>query len=641
VRVQARHFYAFGPFVVDTAQHLLLREGNLVPLSPKTYDTLLFLVENRGRLLSKNELMQALWPDSFVEEANLTQQISNIRKALGESAGKNGCIVTVPGRGYRFAGKVTEWTEPPGDDERDGTPAPPEQAAQQGSAGMGFATWRRRRLALVAAAVALALAGLLGYKAYMRQPGAEAFKHPTSLAILPFHSLINDPQSEFLGFSLVDAIITKLGYVSSLAVRPSYAVAKYRNQIVDIPKIAAELRVDTLLTGAYIREGGNLRITAQLIDVPGQRILWKQTFDLKYDRLLEVQDDVARQIIKGLELSLSQPEGERLKPDRPVDPLAYEFYLRGVDLYARGDYGLAVGMLEKAASIDSGHALTWAHLGRAYTATASFQFGGRDQYRKAQAAYEQALKLQPDQIEARIYLANFFTDTGQVERAVPLLKRALETNPNHAEVHWELGYAYRFGGMLQESAAECERARQLDPSVKLTSSALNAYLYLGDYDRFLASLPPAPDSAFILFYRGFAEYYRTNFRKAAEDFERAFEADSSLLHSVVGKALSAAIEHKNREGLAMLHETADKIEQRGVGDPEAIYKIAQAYVALGDRASALRLLRRSVEGGFFPYPYLNNDPLLAELHGHAEYVRILTLARERHEAFGKLLRSRK
>lgn len=334
--------------------------------------------------------------------------------------------------------------------------------------------------------------------------------------------------------------------------------------------------------------------------MPAQRILWTQTFDVKYDRLLEVQDDVARQIIKALELSLSRPEGERLKPDRPVDPLAYEFYLRGVDLYARGDYGLAVGMLEKAASIDSGHALTWAHLGRAYTATASFQFGGRDQYRNAQAAYERALKLQPDQIEAQIYLANFFTDTGQVERAVPLLKRALETNPNHAEAHWELGYAYRFGGMLEESAAECERARQLDPSVKVTSSALNAYLYLGDYDRFLASLPPAPDSALILFYRGFAEYYRRNFRKAAEEFERAFEADSSLLHSVIGKALEDGIEHRNREGLALLRETADKVEQRGVGDSEAIYKLAQAYVALGDRTSALRLLRRSIEGRLLP-----------------------------------------
>jgi tetratricopeptide (TPR) repeat protein len=307
-----------------------------------------------------------------------------------------------------------------------------------------------------------------------------------------------------------------------------------------------------------------------------------------------------------------------------------------VDLYARGDYPLAIGMLEKSASMDSGHALTWAHMGRAYTAAASFQLGGREQYRKAQAAYEKALAIQPDQIEAQIYLANFFTDTGQVERAVPLLTRALRTNPNHAEAHWEMGYAYRFAGMLEESAAECERARRLDPSVKLTSSALNAYLYLGQYDRFIASLPEDQNSAFILFYTGFAEYYKRNFERAVEDFDRAFELDPSLLHAAIGKALVEGIRHNNREGLAILSQTANKIEQRGVGDPEAMYKIAQAYLALGDKTSALRFLRRSVENGFFAYPYVKRDPLLEKLHSDPEYMRILAMAQERHEAFVKL-----
>src|ERR1700751_307292 len=107
---------------------------------------------------------------------------------------------------------------------------------------------------------------------------------------------------------------------------------------------------------------------------------------------------------------------------------------------------------------------------------------------KAEAAFAKALSLQPDEIDARIYMANMFTGTGQVEKAVPLLREALKSNPNHAEVHWELGYAYRFAGMLQESVSECERARQIDPGVKLNSSALNTYLYLGEYDRFLQSL---------------------------------------------------------------------------------------------------------------------------------------------------------
>jgi TolB-like protein/DNA-binding winged helix-turn-helix (wHTH) protein/Tfp pilus assembly protein PilF len=600
-----------------------------VAITPKSYDALLVLVENHGRLLSKDELMKALWPDSFVEEANLTQQVSVIRKILGESAGKDRYIVTVPGRGYRFAGEVTEWSEDPAAepiatvalsaDSREMEAKPPVRRPQLRT--IGFAV----------AAVAILFAAFLLFRPHAESPA----RQPRSLAILPFQSLKDDPESEFLGFSLVDAIITKLGYVSSLVVRPSYAVAKYRNQIVDISKVSADLRINTLLTGTFIREGKDLRITAQLVDVPTQRILWKQTFDLKYEKLLTVQDNVAQEIIRGLELSLSRPEGEHLKPDRAIEPMAYEYYLRGVDLYARGEYPLAIGMLEKSASLEPRYALTWAHLGRAYTAAASFQLGGRGQYQKAEAAYEKALALQPDQIEARIYLANLFTDTGRVEQAVPLLTKAVETNPNHAEAYWELGYAFRFAGLLQESVSACEHARRLDPSVKLTSSALNAYLYLGQYDKFLASLPQDRDSAFIVFYRGFAEYYMRNLHAAVEDFQRAFELDPSFLHSLIGKALMYAIENKASDGIALLDRTAGTIEQRGVGDAEAMYKVGQAYLALGDRPSALRFLRRSVEGGFFAYPYMKSDPLLAPIHPDPEYVRILTAAQQRHDAFAR------
>src|SRR5579884_472494 len=258
---------------------------------------------------------------------------------------------------------------------------------------------------------------------------------PRSLAILPFRNLKQDPQTDFLGFSLADAIITKLGYVNSLTVRPSSSVDRYRNQTIDPKKVAADLKVDTLLTGSFIKEGDQLRITAQLIDVKPDKILWRDSIDLKYDKLLTVQDTVAQQIVKGLELNLSPAEVASLRPEAGVNSLAYEYYLRGVDLYALNDFAAAIKMLEKSAAIDPNYAPTWAHLGRAYTTNASLQFGGRKHYRKAQAAYEKALALNPGLIEARIYMANLLTDTGHVEQAVPLLRGALQTNPNIAEAH--------------------------------------------------------------------------------------------------------------------------------------------------------------------------------------------------------------
>ena len=632
MRERENDFYAFGTIVIDTAQQLVLRDGIPVPLTPKTYDTLLVLVKNPGRVMPKTELMQALWPDSFVEEANLTQQISVIRKALGDAPGADPYIVTVVGKGYRFAAEVKHWSV----EIEVFSSAPVPASAAPAAAGdvkarEAGAKWRTRSiLPWLTVIVMMALI----YFGRERQPALKQVPAgPRSLAILPFQSLKKDLDSEFLGFSLADAIITRLGYVNSLIVRPSYSIAKYRNQTIDTQKAAADLRVNTLLTGTYIREGDLLRITSQLIDVPAQKILWKDTFDLRYERLLSVQDSVATKIIKQLELSLSPQEGERLRSGGAVSPLAYEYYLRGVDLYSRNDFPTAIGMLEKSTQIDPGYALTWAHLGRAYTANASFQFGGREQYAKAQAVYDKALTIQPSLMEAQIYLANFLTDTGRAESAVPLLRKAIQANPNYAEAHWELGYAYRFGGMLKESAAECTRARQQDPVVKLNNSALNAWLYLGEYDKFLASLSGSADSAFINFYRGFGEYHQANFRQAALDFNRAFTLDPTLLQTTVGKALSAAMKQEKAEGLAILAGAESRIERLGVADPEALYKVAQAYAVLNDKKSALRLLKRSVDGGFYPYSYMVRDPLLNNIRNEDTFRSLLANARNRQKLF--------
>jgi serine/threonine protein kinase/TolB-like protein/Flp pilus assembly protein TadD len=492
---------------------------------------------------------------------------------------------------------------------------------------------RKRPFRYLVAALLILVAALLAIPLlrprWLKHPSTT---EPRTLAVLPFRNLRPDAQTDFLGFSLADAVITKLGYVSELTVRPSSSVDKYRNQIVDPQRAAAELHVATLLTGTFLRDGDDLRITTQLIDTQLDKILWKDTIDLKYDRLLSVQDTVSQQIIKGLEVTLSPAEKEKLRPETAVNPAAYEYYLRGVDLYALNDFPGAIGMLEKAASIDPNYAPTWAHLGRAYTTNASLQFGGRTQYAKAQAAYEKAIALDPGLSEARVFMANLLTDTGQVEQAVPLMRDLLAENPEYGEAHWELGYAYRFGGMLQEAAAESERARQNNPSVKLNSSAMNAYLYLGEYDKFLQSLPSS-DSVYVTFYRGFGQYYLKQWNQAAENFDRAYELDPTLLQSEVGKALSYGIRGERAKGLAILHATEKHILDTGVSDAEGLYKVAQAYAVLGDNASSILMFHRTIEGGFFPYPYFQQDPLLDNLRNEPEFGVLMREAKERHEQF--------
>jgi serine/threonine protein kinase/TolB-like protein len=489
--------------------------------------------------------------------------------------------------------------------------------------------FRTRRAVLSALALAICLgAGYFGFRA-LRPTAAPP---PRSLAILPFRNIGPDPSTDFVGFSLADAIITKLGSISLLTVRPSSAVAAYRNREADPRQAGDALRVDTLLTGSYIKEGPNLRITAQLIDVKALNILWRDTIDVQYDNLLSVNDRVAEKIISGLELNLAPSEIETLKRDSPTNRTAYEDYLRGVDLYAMNDFESSIAMLEKSTASEPGYAPAWTHLGRAYEANAALQFGGRDQNRKAETAFAKALRLNSASIDTRVYMANLLTDTGQVEDAVPLLRAAIEKNRNSAAAHWELGYAYRFGGLLEDSVRECDLARRLDPSVKIGSSANNALFYLGRYDEWLAGLP-ASNSAYILFYRGIGEFYKGDYQPAAMHFDQAYDLDPALLQAGVGKTLSHQIAGKYAQGIQLLRELESKILDRGVTDPEAMYKVAQAYSMLGDKPSALRLFQKTVQGGFFPYPYFQSDPLLANLRQESGFAEVMTEALRRNRIF--------
>ena len=649
---EVKRSYEFGPFRLDPEERTLSRNGELVPLTLKAFDTLLVLVENAGHLLPKDELMRRVWPETAVEENNLAQQVSSLRKALGESESGVKYIETLPKRGYRFLatpslnaddgvglivrekirGRVLVEEEVEDDTQPDirtihttteiSLPAPAREST------------RRRKQAATALTclglLLLASAVYLGYHARLGTRGPSSGAR--TLAIMPFRNLKSDSETDFLGLSLADAITTRLGYVSTVIVRPSAYVEKYRNQEIDPRKVGADLSVNTLLTGSFMREGDELRIKAQLIDLESNEILWRDSIDLKYDKVLIVEDRVAREIIAGLKLKLSPIETAHITLDAPRDPLAYEYYLRGIDLYTRNDFSMAVEMFRKSVSIDPNYAQAWAHLGTAYTAVAAFRFGGQEDYQKALEAYRKALELNPNQIEARIFMANMFTDTNQVGEAVPLLREVLRTNPNYALAHWELGYALRFAGLLEESIKECEQARALDPQVKLRSSALNAYLYSGQYEKFLQSLPAGDDVAYIVFYRGLVHLYLKNDKTAATYFDQAYQLDPSL-YTEIGKAFSYLINERRPEGLELLRGTEAKMKERGVTDAEAMYKIAQAYAMLGDQTSALRMLAQSIKGGFFCYPYIKDDPLLNDIRGRKEFVDLLEMARQAHEQF--------
>jgi DNA-binding winged helix-turn-helix (wHTH) protein/TolB-like protein len=676
--VEPSRLYVFGSFQLDTLERELLREGKAVPVATKTMDVLLILIENAGQVIERAELIKRVWPDSEGADGSLAVTVSSLRKTLGDRPDGGPYIETVPRQGYRFAASVTALLEEAvttgsvamlghqpgvGAEQRPGQKAagvvkastavvrtseedasdPGDQFVARGDEGQSenishaprqthfpdsLATHKRAVVVTVAIAMA---AVVLGYFVWPWRAGEQRVL-VRRLAILPFRNLKPDDQTEFLGSSLADATTTRLRSFNSLIVRPSSYVEKYRGVDVDPKQVAVELDVDTLMTGTFLKDGNNLRVTVQLIDVNKGEIISKFPFETKYEKLVTVQDQVAHNIIERLRLNLSPDEAEQLRRQTTDDQRAYEYFLHGLDMYSRNEFLATVPLLEKAVELDPNFAIAWAHLGRAYTACASFNLRGRDFQLKAQEAYEHALALNHNMIEATVFMANLLTDSNRVEQAVPMLRKLLQSNPNIAEARWELGYAYRFAGMLNESIGECERAREIDPNVKRTSSAPNAYLYIGEYEKFLSSLPKEDGTPFLVFYRGMGNYYLKRFEQAAVDFDRAYDLDPQL-YTRIGKALSYAIKDQKDVALGVLRDVEREIEQKGVGDSEAVYKVAQAYSVLGEKGSALRVLRRSIETGFFCYNYLRSDPLLESLRSEAEWNKLLEIARTRHESF--------
>jgi DNA-binding winged helix-turn-helix (wHTH) protein/TolB-like protein/Tfp pilus assembly protein PilF len=655
-----KRVYEFDSFVLDETEKALLRDGERVPLTPKALELLIVLVSNAGLVLEKEDLMETVWPETFVEEANLAVNISMLRKALGEMPGGGQYIGTLPRRGYRFAGLVRASLGGRRELEEDRVAAnlsselaieqqpvarpgshfessePQIERSRTRSFASRLIAHKSRALALTSIIAIVAAAG--AYLIFSGRADHRGQGQMKRLAVLPFRNQRPSEETDYLGFALADSVINNLDYLKSLIIRPSSYVEKYVGQKKDPTEIAKELDVDTLLMGSYLKDGEDLIVNAELADVSTGDKLWSESIKGKAGKLAELQNYVARQVVRGLRLNLTDAEGKRLGRNASVDPVAYEYFLRSRYLLSTNNHQKAIELLEKSVELDQNNALAWAYLARAYHINALQFTGDRADLSKAEADYEQALALDPDLSQARLMMAKLLTETGRVEQAAPLLIELLKNNPNMAEAHWELSYAYRYAGLLNESIEQGERALQIN--TRLESHQFNSYLYTGQYERFLASLPVRED-AYVVFYRGMCHYYLGDMNQAAAAFDRAYELNQGSVITQIGKALRLAIAGKNREGLQVLNTAETKFVKPGTGDGEITYKFAQAYDALGDKGSALRALDRSIEQGFFCYSYMAADPLLKTIRGETECARILEKARHRQEAFSHKLEAYK
>lgn len=661
--------YHFGSFRLDLSEELLFRDGAAVNMQRKTFKTLALLVENSGRMVEKEQFFQEIWPDAAVEDGSLTVNISLLRKTLGDDQKGHKFIETVSKRGYRFVAPVraevvaaatndsqVEVSAIAPDGDQVEAPAITSDGDQvETSAALNGAeivaaaprdfnydiasqvraldrvevvpaasrpvVWRKYYL-LGTAVVILALG--LGYWLWPARP--------RTITVLPFRNLKPEAPTDFLSYSLAEEITTKLGGVRLPEL--TLVSTAYRG-----PQLAAEPpQTDLQLTGTYLMQGDEVQVIVRLIETASGEMLWQEPLEVREAQLPRLLDQVARRVMARLGARLTEAQAKLLEAELARDPVAYGYYLEGIDRYAAEDFNATIELLKKSVALDPSYARAWDYLGSAQAVRASTRAGGRADYEQAEAAFQKAIALNPAQPRPQVFLANLLTETNRVEEAVQRLREVLAQHPHYAPAQWELSYAYRYGGLLEESVTWGERALAADPSFRLISPVLITYLYQGHYEKFLASLAALKDKAYVNFYRGFAHYHLQDFPRAQAAFARAYELDPALLQARVGKALSYGLAGQPQSGLALLALVEREVAERGVQDAEGIYKLAQAYAVLGDKPAALRTLRRSITGGFFCYPYLLADPLLVSVRGEPEYNVLLATARQRHEALKNLVK---
>jgi TolB-like protein/DNA-binding winged helix-turn-helix (wHTH) protein len=485
--------YEFGCFRIDAVRRLLLRDGAPVVLTAKAFDLLLVLVERGGKVVSKDELMAALWPSTVVIEANLTQQIAMLRKALGTTAQDHRYVVTHPGRGYSFAepvrilpataagGAIAEPTAQPD------PPPPTLDLAAPATAAHGL-PWRPRWPHL---GLALLAAAALGAVLWLRQPPSAGQSQsvivasPRSvLAILPFQNLSNDAEQEFLSDGLTEETIADLSELSpeSLGVIARTSAMAYKHTSKSVTQIGQELHADYLLEGSVRREGASIRVTAQLIRVKDQSHLWAHSYDRELNGLLSLQKEMGSAIAQQVRVKLSTAYTNSKSEAYVPNAEAYELYLQGLAHVARRTYeevGRGIECLELASAKDSRFALAYAELARAYIAYAVFE--PEKSYPAAAVAAARALDLDEGLAEAHAALG---AEKAAFEYDWPgarlQFERAIELNPNSAQAHFHLSLSYLTPlGRSSDAIAEMRKALELDPLSPIYNTVMGLTYFFG------------------------------------------------------------------------------------------------------------------------------------------------------------------
>jgi TolB-like protein/DNA-binding winged helix-turn-helix (wHTH) protein/Flp pilus assembly protein TadD len=612
---ETKHFYAFGPFRLDPAERRLLRDSKAVPLTPKAFDTLLLLVENSGHLLTKDELMKRLWPETFVEEVNLAQNISAIRRALDAKNGGSHYIETVAKGGYRFTAEARMVVRDP--------PNPTAQSPKPAAASVREPVRRRRsltRLGVVAAAAILLSAtalflipGVLRFRA-RRTPTTRAAATIRSIAVLPLTNLSSDPEQDYFSDGMTDELITYLAQFSDLNVISHTSVQRYKDTKQPLPDIARELGVDAVVEGRVMRSGGRVRITAQLIDARTDRHLWAESYERDLQDVLALQAEVARAIAAEIQIKANIRETRRPVSAGTVNPEAHEAYLKGRYFWnKRSAEGVrkSIEYFEQATRLDPNYAVAYAGLAQSYVVLNGHRFlPPAEAFPRVRAAALKALELDEGIAEAHTSLGSlkweYEWDKSGAEKE---FRRAIELNPSNATAHqW---YAEQLAAVRRgdEALAEIKRAQELDPLSLPISMVAGWILYLGRQndqaiDQYHRTLEMDSNFAIAHAYLGRAYARKGRFEQAIMECQTATRLSENHPFYLAWLGYAYAKAGNRKEALRILNELEVISRHKYV----AAHDIAAVHVGLGKQSKALAWLEKAYEERSYTVLQLDVEP---------------------------------
>lgn len=621
---EMKELYQFGAFRLEVARRRLSRNDEVLPVSSKVFETLLVLVRNHDRVMVKDELMQAVWPDSFVEEVNLAQNISALRKVFGEAPGENRYIATIPGRGYRFVADVDRL--PPNDDEvvvqrqttarmvveeeEDIEPlgeavADPNRVlpvAQRKHFGLGRLAW----LGLLAA-VAIAAGGLYIWSS--RRSSAAAAPH--SLAVLPFQPLTS-PDDQYLGIGMTDAVITRLSQVRQLIVRPTSSVLRYADLKTDPLQAGRNLGVESVLDGKVQKLGDRIRVTVQMLDVKDGSPLWAETFDENFTNVFNVEDSISQKVVAALPVELAGQDKKQLARNYTANAEAYQNYVKG--RYAEFQFtpeGLntAIGYFNRAIALDPGYALAYAGLADAYTTASEGSLSPREALPKAEAAARKALVFDDHLAEAHAALAHSLLHQWKLADAEKEFQRALALNPNNTVFYFTYAEYLTAVGRFDDAIAYGNTALKLDP-LSLENYMMIAWTnYLKrDYDAVLAAGYQAVqiEADFMPARWCIASAYLSQgkYPEAIAEFRKAAEITDNDPIVLSGLASAYGRSGNRAEALRIIEDMKQASTKKYI----APLNIALAYGDLGDKDQAFAWLDKAYDDQSEYLLWLKYDP---------------------------------